>query len=94
MGLQGVLSDGLTVQSLATIILGGVSLAAKYLLNAQTCLTRLVDNSLRSSTMSISSLFSSAFQVPGPTTGSGIQYLVCLSLVSYEPIRSSSLVRT
>ena len=85
MDFQLVRSDGLTVQSLATIIFGGVNLANKYLLNVQTCLIKFVDISLRSSTMSLSSLFPSAFQLPRPTSGSRPQYLLSLSLVSYGP---------
>lgn len=33
--------------------------------------------------MSVSSLSPSAFELPGPTSGSRLQYLVCLSLVSH-----------
>ncbi len=93
MVFQPILSDGFTVQSLATIIFGGVSLAIKYFLNVQTCLIELLDIYLRSSTMSLSSLFPSAFQVPRPTSGSRLQYLVCLSLVSYGAKYSTSLLR-
>lgn len=60
MVFQLVPSDGLTVQFLATIFFGGVSLATKSV-NAQTCLIKLLDISLRSNTMSVSSLFPSAF---------------------------------
>jgi hypothetical protein len=92
MVFQLVLSHGLTVQSLVTIIFGGVSLVTKSLLNAQT-LIKPIDISLRSSTMSLSALFPSAFQVSRPTSGSCLQYLVCLSLVSHRAKYSASLIR-
>ena len=82
MVFQLVLSDALTIQSLATIVFGGVSVAIKYLINVQICLIELVDISLRSSTMCVS-LFSSAFQISRPTTSCHLQHLVCLSLVRY-----------
>ena len=35
--------------------------------------------------MSLSSLFPPAFPFPWPTSGRRLEYLVCLSLVNYEP---------
>jgi hypothetical protein len=93
MVFQLVLSHGLTVQSLVTIIFGGVSLATEPLLNAQTCLIKPVDIFLCSSTMSLSALFPSPFQVSRPTGGSRLEYLVCLSLVSYRAKYSTSLLQ-
>lgn len=83
MGFQLILSPALTLQSLATVFVGGVRLATKHLLNSQKYLIMIIDISLRSNTISIFSLFPSAFQVPRPTNGSGVQYLVCLPLVSH-----------
>ena len=74
--------DRLTVQSLATIIISGVSLATKYFCNEQRHLIKLVDYRLRSSSMPVFSLFPSALQISRPTSSSCLQYLVCLSLVS------------
>ena len=85
MTSESDLSDRLTVQSLATITIGGVSLAMKYLRNTQSRLIKLVDNLLHSSAMLVSSLFLSALQVSRPTSGSCLLYMVCLSLVSSGP---------
>lgn len=84
MTSESDLSDRLTVQSLATITIGGVSLAMKYLRNTQSRLIKLVDNLLHSSAMLVSSLFLSALQVSRPTSGSCLLYMVCLSLVSFR----------
>ena len=74
--------DRLTVQSLAADIIGGVSLAAKYLRNEQRHLIKLVDHRLRSSAMPVFALFPCALPISWPTSSSYVQYLVCLSLVS------------
>lgn len=75
------LTHGLKAQSLATVVFGGVRLATKLFLNSRKCLMIVIDIALRSNMMSLSSLFPSAFQVPRPTIGSRLQYLVCLSLL-------------
>lgn len=93
MVFQLVLSEGLTLQLLATIIVGAVSLATKHLLSAQIFLISFVDISLRGGTMSVSSLFPSALQVPRATSGGSLQYLVCLSLVSDGFKHSTSYLR-
>ena len=74
--------DRLTVQSLATIIIGRVSLATKNLCNEQRHLIKPVDYRLLSSAMPVFSLCPSALQISWPTSSSCLQYLVCLSLVS------------
>ena len=91
MVFQHVLSGGLTVQSFATIIFGSASLTTKYILNTQTCLTKLADISLRSNTMSVSSLFPPTFQISRSTGGSRLQCLVCVPLVSNKANLLSSL---
>ena len=85
MDLQLILCHALTIQSLITVVFGGVCLATKYFLNPQKYLMIFIDIPLRSNTMSVSSLSPSALQIPRPTSGSRLQYLVCLSLVSYGP---------
>lgn len=93
MVFQLILAHGVRVQSLATIVFGGVRLATNFLLDPRKYLMIVTDLTLRSNTMSVSSLFPSAFQVPRPTFGSRLQYLVCLSLVSHGAKYSISLPR-
>ena len=83
MGFQPILCHALSIPSLITVVLGGVCLTTKSLLNPQKYLIIVIDISLRSNPMSLSSLSPSALQIPRPTTSSRLQYLVCLSLVGY-----------
>lgn len=71
------LTHGLKAQSLATIVFGGVRLATKSFLDSRKYIVIAIDTTLRSNMMSLSSLFPSAFQVPRPTIGSRLQYMVC-----------------